>query len=348
MAHAVEGSTPEEGTAALSALIDPAEARRAREGGRRLPDFFIVGHQKCGTTALYKMIQDHPQIYLPVQKEPRFFITERPSRAAGGGRGRPATLEEYLDLFSPARPEQKAGEASPQYLQYAEAPAAIAELNPQAKIIALLREPVDFLRSYHGQMLHNRVETEKLFRKAMELEPARRRGECFPPGCNRRSWLLYSDQIRYREQLSHVYASFPPEQVLVLIYEEYRRDNEAVVREVLRFLEVDDTLPVELLETPPLKDVRLQRLHYLTASMQEARRNPAAAGLGVRALDAAIPGAVRTRLGSAWRRLIYRPRAAPDSEFIAELRRRFKPDVEAVSDYLDKDLVSLWGYDRLA
>jgi hypothetical protein len=345
MAHAVEGSTPEEGTAAPSGLIDPAEARRARQAGRRLPDFFIVGHQKCGTTALYKMIQDHPEIYLPGQKEPRFFITERPSRATGGGR--PATLDEYLGLFTAAGPEQKAGEASPQYLQYAEAPAAIAELNPQAKIIALLREPVDFLRSYHGQMLHNRVETEKLFRNAMELEPARRRGESFPPGCNRRSWLLYSDQIRYAEQLSHVHASFPREQVLVLIYEEYRRDNEAVVRKVLRFLGVDDTGPVELLETPPLKDVRLQRLHHLTTSMQEARRNPAAVGRGVRALDAAIPGAVRARLGSGWRRMIYRARAEPDAEFVADLRRRFKPDVEAVSEYLDRDLVSLWGYDRL-
>jgi hypothetical protein len=348
MARAVEGSTPEEDTAAApSGLIDPAQAREARECGRRIPDFFIVGHQKCGTTALYKMIQNHPQIFMPAQKEPRFFITERPSRPRGNGRGRPASLDEYLGLFAEATAEQRAGEASPQYLQYAEAPAAIAQLNPDAKIIALLREPASFLRSYHGQMLHNRVETEKDFRKAMELEPARRRGEQFPPGCDRKAWLLYSDQIRYAEQLAHVHASFPREQVMVLIYEEYRRDNEGVVRDVLRFLDVDDRLPVEQVDTPPLKDVRLQRLHHLTTSMQEARRNPAAVGRGVRALDAAIPGALRERLGASWRRLIYRPRAQPDAEFIDGLRRRFKPEVEAVSEYLGRDLVSLWGYDRV-
>ncbi len=344
----MEGSTPEQATTAPAALIDAGEVREAREQGLRIPDFFIVGHQKCGTTALYKMIQDHPEIYLPEMKEPRYFITERltrPPRAEG--RGRPATLSEYLDLFAGAAPGQMAGEASPQYLQYAQAPAAIATLNPDAKIIALLREPADFLRSYHGQQLHNRVEDEKDFRRAMELEPARRRGESFPPGCDRRHYLIYSDQVRYAEQLSHVFASFPREQVLVLIYEEYRRENEPVVREVLRFLGVDDTLPLGQVETPPLKDVRLAGLHRLTTSMQEGRRNPAAVGRGVRMLDAAVPAPVRSALGSSWRRMVYRPRAKPDAEFVAGLRRRFKPEVQAVSDLLGRDLVTLWGYDRI-
>jgi hypothetical protein len=181
----------------------------------------------------------------------------------------------------------------------------------------------------------------------MELEPRRRRGECFPPGCNRKSWLMYSDQVRYAEQLSHVYASFPREQVLVLIYEEYRRQNEAVVREVMRFLEIDDTFGIEQVDTPALKDVRLQRLHHLTTSMQEARRNPARVGRGVRALDAAIPSSLRERLGSSWRRVIYRPRAQPDAEFMAGLRRRFKPEVEAVSEYLGRDLLGVWGYEDI-
>jgi hypothetical protein len=348
MAREVEGSTPDGAGVPSTALIDPQEAREMREGGRRIPDFFIVGHQKCGTTALYKMIQDHPQVYLPAQKEPRFFITERARRPRDGARGRPATLDEYLALFTDAAPEQRAGEASPQYLQYPQAPAAIAALNPDAKIIALLREPVSFLRSYHMQQLHNRVENEKDFQRAIELEPARRRGERFPPRCDRPSYLLYSDQVRYAEQLSHVYAAFPSEQVLVLIYEEYRRDNEAVVRQVLRFLDVDDTLPVEQIDTAPLKDVRVQRLHHLTTSLQIARQDPGAASPTVRALNALLPEALRERLGSSWRRIIYRPRAEPDPAFVSELRRRVKPEVEAISAYLGRDLVGLWGYEEIA
>ena len=316
--------------------------------GGRSPDFFIVGHMKCGTTALYKMLQQHPLIFMPEEKEPRFLISElRPKAAPGKTIKRPTTMDEYLALFAPAGPEMVAGEASPQYLRYPEVPPAIAEIQPDAKIIALLREPAEFLRSFHGQMMHGRIEIEKDFQKAIELEPARRRGESLPRGCNRPQWLLYSDHVRYAEQLSWYHASFPREQVLVLTYEDYRQDNEKVVREVLRFLELDDTLTLERAETRPNKDVRLARLHQLTTEMQEARRNPGAVRPAVRRLNAAIPTRPREALGSSWRRLIYRSRHEPDQQFMAELRQRLKPQVEAVSEYLGRDLVSRWGYDRL-
>jgi hypothetical protein len=315
---------------------------------RRVPDFFIVGHQKCGTTALYMMLQDHPQIYMPAEKEPRFFIPELHPRSVNGKKPkRPGTLEDYLSLFAAAGPDQRAGEASPQYLRYPGVPAAIAEVHPDARIIALLREPADFLRSFHGQMLHNRVETQKDFQKAMALEHARRRGERLPRGCRRQAWLLYSDHVRYVEQLRRFHEVFGQERVLVLIYEEYRRDNEAIVREVLRFLEVDDALPITPVDTKPLKDVRVQRLHQLTGALQETRRNPAAASPALRALDALLPAPVRRTFSSQWRRVVYRPRAQPSDAFMLELRRRFKPEVEAVSAYLGRDLVSLWGYDRI-
>ena len=116
---------------------------------------------------------------------------------------------------------------------------------------------------------------------------------------------------------------------------------------MLRFLEVDDSLPIEPVDTRPLKDVRMQRLHQLTGSMQEARRNPSAVHPAVRALDVVVPTAVRERFGAQWRGFVYQAREDPSREFMLELRRRFKPHVEAVSEYLDRDLVSLWGYDRL-
>jgi hypothetical protein len=333
MAGAVEGSTSGEGTTTA---------------GGRIPDFFIVGHQKCGTTALYMMLQHHPQIYMPAEKEPRFFIPElRPQPVKGKMPKRPATLDGYLSLFAGAAPGQLAGEASPQYLRYEDVPAAIAEVAPDARIIAILREPADFLRSFHGQMLHNRVESQKDFRKAMALEDARRRGERLPRGCRRPSHLLYSDHVRYVDQLRRFHDVFGAKRVLVLVYEEYRRENEQVVREVLRFLEVDDSLAVEQVNTKPLKDVRLRRLHQLNGALQEARRNPAAANPALRALDALLPAAAREAFGSLWRRLVYRPRAEPSADFMLELRRRFKPEVQAVSEYLDRDLVGIWGYDRV-
>jgi Sulfotransferase family len=342
MAHADEGSEP-----GLAATGRAAGALQDDPQAGRPPDFLIVGHQKCGTTALYKMLRDHPQIYMSAEKEPRFFIEElRPAQPPGRKSKRPAALEDYLLLFAGARDDQLAGEASPQYLRYPEVPGKIAELRPEAKIIALLREPTSFLRSFHGQMVHGRIESEKDFQKAMQLEPARRRGERLPPGCRRQAFLLYSDHVRYRQQLEWFHASFPREQVLVLIYEDYRRDNETAVREVLRFLEVDDTVPIEQNETDPKKDVRIWRLHDFAGSMRQARRGDAAPP-AVRLLDAAISDRARKALSPHWRRFIYRPRSEPDAGFVRELRRRFKPEVQAVSEYLERDLVSQWGYDRI-
>ncbi len=342
MARAAQGGEAEQDAA------PPRAGGATRDAARRVPDFFIVGHQKCGTTALWEMLAPHPQIYMPDEKEPRFLVPELRVKARPDAKTkRPRTMDDYLALFAPAGPDRIAGEASPQYLRYREVPATIHELAPGAKIIALLREPADFLRSFHGQMLHNRIEVEKDFQKAMELEPSRRRGENFPRGCNRKSWLLYSDHIRYAEQIGWFHAQFPREQVLVLIYEDYRRDNEAVVRQVLRFLEVDEQVPVTQVDTRPLKDVRFQPLHMLSASMQEARRNPAAVSPAVRAIDALVPAAAREVLGEHWRRVVYRPRKPPDESFLRELRLRFKPEVEAAGEYLGRDLVSLWGYDRL-
>src|ERR1700761_2108738 len=83
---------------------------------RKLPDFFIVGHPKSGTTALYEMLRDHPQVFMPANKEPWFFASELKVRTPPRPEGTPQTLEEYRALFEGAAPGQLAGEATPYYL----------------------------------------------------------------------------------------------------------------------------------------------------------------------------------------------------------------------------------------
>src|SRR5579864_7934349 len=105
--------------------------------GPRLPDFFIVGHAKSGTTALYEMLRDHPQIFMPDMKEPWFFSTDmRPRFPPPRSGPAPETLEEYLALFRDAGPHQRAGEASSSYLWSRTAAQGIAGVAPQARIIA--------------------------------------------------------------------------------------------------------------------------------------------------------------------------------------------------------------------
>ncbi len=306
---------------AAAALIAPSIA-----AGARLPDFFIVGHPKCGTTAMHHMLRAHPAVHMPL-KEPRFFAQELRSRFRRLGPGTlPVTLPEYLALFAAAEPNQRIGEASPQYLRSEHAASRIAQAAPHAKIIAILREPASFLRSFHLQAVHNLVETETDLRRALELEPARRAGRHVPWLSQAPQALLYSDHVRYVEQLERFHAAFPAEQVLVLIYDDLRRDNAATMHRVLSFLEIEDTAPIEPVRTPTLPAVRSPSLYRLGIATAPVRR--------------------RVISEAAWRRLVFKPADPPDERLAAELRERFRGEVAALSEYLGRDLIGEWGYDH--
>jgi hypothetical protein len=335
---------------AATATSAPGAVRAASEGTRgRVPDFFIVGHEKCGTTALYLILSRHPRIFMPKMKEPRFFTPELRSRFKRLGPGTlPETLEQYTSLFAGAEPAQIAGEASPSYLKSPYAASRIAEVQPAARIIAILREPASFLRSFHLQAVHNHVETERDFAKALALEEARRAGKRVPRFSQLPEALLYTEHVRYVEQLRRFHAVFPPEQVLVLIYDDFRADNEATARRVMRFLQVDDAVPIETTETIRLQGVRSVVLLRLGLAVSIARRKTRAGGPALKALGRLLPNLARgTRLGAAWHRTIYDEPPPPDEALMLELRRRFKPEVVALSEYLGRDLVSLWGYENV-
>jgi hypothetical protein len=316
----------------------------------RFPGFYIVGHGKCGTTALYRMLVSHPQIHMPV-KEPRYFAPDRRTRywrPASSRRKHPTTAAGYLALFSGARPDQRVGEASPTYLRSALAAHNIAAVRPDARIIAILREPAALLRSVHLQALRNYDETEKDFRKALALEDERRKGKRIPRLSQFPAVLMYSELIRFVEQLRRYHAVFGREQVLVLIYEDFRADNEGTVRQVLRFLDVDETLPVPPVELESLRTPRYVLLDQLMRGLFMLRRSRLGQPVA-RALDTLTPAplANSSTLGSIWRRVRYVETPPSDPELMLELRRRFKGEVQALSEYLGRDLVTLWGYDRI-
>jgi hypothetical protein len=300
------------------------------------------------------MLRRHPQIYMPDRKEPQFFARNpeplppgsRSTRFEQTGR-RIETFDEYLSLFADAKPEQRVGEASTFYLWSRAAPERIARARPDARIIAILREPAGFLRSVHLQTVQNRSETEKDLLDAIALEDTRRNGRQIPSRAYWPEALMYSDRVRYVEQLRRYHDVFPREQVLVLIYDDFRRENEATVRRALRFLDVDDTYPIEVLEANRSVRVRSVYLVALVRAVQEGR-GPAssAARRTVTALTSRPRGSALLRL--AWRRLVYTDPHPPDERVMLELRRRFKPEVVTLSEYLGRDLVSLWGYDGVA
>jgi hypothetical protein len=313
-----------------------------------MPDFFIVGHPKCGTTALHQMLRQHPQIHMPL-KEPRFFAMELRSRFRRlGPNTLPLTVDQYLALFDKARPGQLLGEASPQYLRSHVVAGRIARLRPDARIIAILREPASFLRSFHLQALHNHNETETNFARALALEPARREGKRIPLFSQSPQALMYSDHVRYVDQLRRFHEAFPPENVLILIYDDFRRDNDATVARVLRFLDLDDSVTIEPVATSPLPALRSPMLYQLAAALAIARRvATGGGGANARARPHRLMPRARRSVGAVWRRLLFTPQAAPDPQVMADLRVRLKPEVVAISEYLGRDLVGEWGYDRV-
>ncbi len=296
------------------------------------------------------MLRTHPQIFMPDLKEPLFFASDlRPYVRARDPARRPmfpATYEEYLSLFAPAHNEQLAGEASSGYLRSRLAAGAIAEAQPAARIIAILREPASMLRSLHLQRLQEHVETEPNLARALSLEDARREGREIPARLQQPQMLMYSDFMHYTEQLRRYQAVFAPEQMLVLIYDDFRNDNERTVGEVLRFLGVDDTVAVTALQANPTVTVRSRRLERAT------RRAYAGQGVLWRPVNSLVKAATSPRLRKQVldpfrNRLLYREPPPPDEAFMSELRRRHLSEVTSLSNYLNRDLVTLWGYDQL-
>jgi hypothetical protein len=332
----------------MTVSVEPRAPRAPREVTRPpagVPDFFIVGQPKSGTTALYEMLRCHPQIYMPDLKEPEFFAGDMSRRFQPPRSGAlPRTLDEYLSLFDGARQDQRTGEASVFYLCSHVAAARIAEVQPDARIVAILREPASFLRSLHLQLLQAHVEAKQDLRKALSLEDSRRRGRRIPRRSYRPQALLYSEHVRYVEQLRRYHAVFPPEQVLVLIYDDFRRDNEATVRTVLRFLEVDDAVAIRAVDANHTVRVRSQQLDDMVHAVSVGRGPLSrAAKASVKAL--APRGLRRRALQATRRRVVHADPSPPDEGLMVELRRRFKGEVVALSEYLGRDLVTLWGYD---
>jgi hypothetical protein len=136
--------------------------------------------------------------------------------------------------------------------------------------------------------------------------------------------------------------------VLVLIYEDFRKDNEATVRTLLRFLGVDDTIPVPTAETKPLKAVRVQPLMRVADRARIARYDPAKAGVVGRTVNALTPKQLRSPAFRAkWRSLVFKQPDPPDEQLMGELRRRFKPEVQELGEYLGRDMIHEWGYEHI-
>jgi hypothetical protein len=196
------------------------------------------------------------------------------------------------------------------------------------------------------ELLQDHVETEKDFGKAVEREEAKRRAQASADTSVEKGLMYTPERVAYVEQLRRFHAVFPREQVLVLIYDDFRSDNEATLRHVLRTLKVDDTVALEVKDANPTVGVRSARMNELVRSLYMGQGPAARAAKG--AIKTVTPQQLRRDgLGAFRRKVLYGKPLPVDEALMLKLRRRSKEEVLALSEYLDRDLVTLWGYDGI-
>jgi len=211
-----------------------------------IPNLFIVGAAKSGTTSLYSYLKNHPEIYLSTVKEPHYFCTDfhRSSDAFHGTENNfpIRTHQAYLELFSGAKAEMAIGEASASYLYSTEAAENIAAFNPAAKIIICLRSPAELVRSWHSYLLFCLEEDIEIFSKALDAEICRRDNsstrEHLPTNVRYPERLYYSSVAKLAEQVERYLVKFPRDQVFFVVLEDMKLNPQRVYSELLDFLEV--------------------------------------------------------------------------------------------------------------
>lgn len=219
-----------------------------------LPNLFVIGAPKSGTTSLHRYLDQHPRISMSAMKEPKFFLTDgsRPHyRGPGDERacrayvvGRPA----YEALFHyPPGPGGYAGESTPYYLWDPAAAPRIHALVPEARLVAVLREPT--ARAYSNWADLREQGREKLdFASGMAAEEERRRLDWEP-------FWLYRDLGLYGKQLTALFSVFPRAQVKVLLADDLAADPDRTVASVFAFLGLEPL-------GGPLAEVRLNQTMY--------------------------------------------------------------------------------------
>ena len=288
------------------------------------PNFYIVGAVKSGTTSLYAYLRQHPQVFLPGRKEPHFFTQPRPSREQAHLIRYVADAEHYHHLYRGADAFPRIGDASPSYLWCPEAAQRIHQVAPDAKIIVILRDPVE--RAY-AQYLMDFTEGAIHLPFAQALRRDWERPD--------KGWgvsQLYVELGQYSEQIRRYQTLFGRDRVLVLLLEDLKKRPRTVLETVAEFLEIDPG---------PIADMDLDKAY-------NAHRS--ARGVWVRYLagsrlsrfigDAILPRAWGKYI---WQRWLLRDHGKPamDEDARGFLQEIYAPEVSALEQLLERPLPEL-------
>jgi hypothetical protein len=285
-----------------------------------LPDFLVIGAPKAGTTALHVALSRHPELFMSAIKEPKFFLTDGPPPSSGGP-GDAATFREYVwqraeyeALFDGAPSGTLRGESTTLYLRDPAACERIHQLIPGARLIAVLRDPVDRAHSNWTHLRSAGLEPEANFIRACEQESRRVAGGWGP-------FWRYVGLGKYGEQLSHLYSLFPRDQVLLLMYRDLRDRPVQTLDRVCEFLGVTPDIVNQVPATNVTAETSHSKVNDVLRSM--VRRGSA--------FDHRLPGRLRRSISSPAERLLQREQSLRQPVSIgarAQLIPVFESDIE--------------------
>lgn len=307
------------------------------------PNLFIVGQPKSGTTALHQFLGQHPEIFMSSIKEPHFFCADfhlESDRAYGKQRFFDFRSESaYMQLFARAKNVKIAGESSTNYLYSQVAAQKIHNFNPDAKIIIVLREPAKFLYSLHSHYVKFTEENEPDFLTALALESERKQEKAASPRVTSPSYLYYSQRVNYYQQIKRYCDRFDRDRVKVIIFEEFKSDNERIFREILEFLAVDSSFTPEYAAVNVNKEVKFKAVNNFVNS-------PLVKSISKNLLSQEFNEFVRDNIVEKffWHQA---PKTQIPEEIELKLMQQYQPEVIKISELLNLDLVTKWGYDNL-
>jgi hypothetical protein len=296
------------------------------------PEFFIVGAPKCGTTAMQEYLRQHPDIFMPNMKEINHFADDllKPDDPL-------LSRERYLALFEGSGESQLAGEASVYYLFSKNAAFNIKSFCPHAKIIIMLRNPVDVLYSRHAQLVYNGAEDILDFEASLAAEEKRRKGEMIPKHIRIEKKLLHREVVKFTEQVKRYFDTFGRRSVHVIIYDDFKNDTAKIYSETLKFLNVDIGFQPDFKVINPNKRVRVRTLQHFLKTPPSAVRT-----IGKLLLPKSFRDVLLNRLKKF--NTQYVPRQPMSPELRKRLQEEFTEEVKSLSKLLGRDLTH-WSKD---
>jgi hypothetical protein len=293
----------------------------------KLPNFVIVGAAKCGTTSLHEYLAEHPEVYLPTRKELHYFSFAAISRNSGGPGDRGflryfcADREQYESHYQAVRDETAIGEVSPSYFHYAEVSERLRDELHHPRIVVILRDPLQRTFSQYMHLVRDNRETLG-FADALVAERER----------TSQGWgalWRYAESSLYAARLRRYLETFPADRVKVLIFEDLRRDAARVLRDLWRFLEVDDSV------VPNTSEVYNASGRPKSRLIADLIAKP---NLLASAARRVVPERSRSWIKNRLRRINTGPKGEIDDWSRGYLRDYFAEDVKEVEAILERDL----------